>query len=185
MKQLTETVSPKSNLGRNQYVVEQITCALLHLMKKTDIREISISQICSQAGVGRASFYRNFESKEDVIRKHLKALTDHWTIQHANICQEDLVEAIFDHYYEQRELFILLYRQGLAHLSLENLKDSCGPKPEHDNLTAYTAAFLSNGIYGWIEEWFRRGLQENPKEMALLCLNAQQSGTQQDNKTGR
>ena len=182
MKRNAKTVSPESNEGRNQYVVNQITQALLQLMEDGPIGNISISQVCTQAQVGRASFYRNFESKEDVIRKHLKALSDQWTKRHENIAQEDLVEALFSHYYEHRALFLLLYHQGLAYMSLENLKESCGPKPEHTNLVAYTTAFISYGIYGWIEEWFFRGLQESPKEMAQLCLEAHQAGMQQISK---
>ena len=64
MRQTSENVSPMSNEGRNLYVVEHITDALLKLMKEQSFNDISISQICDEAGVGRASFYRNFENKE-------------------------------------------------------------------------------------------------------------------------
>lgn len=60
MRQTGENVSPMSNEGRNQYVVEHITEAMLKLMKNTNFNDISISQVCEEAGVGRASFYRNF-----------------------------------------------------------------------------------------------------------------------------
>lgn len=59
----------------------------------------------------------------------------------------------------------MLYRQGLAHISLQSVKDACGPKPEQPNALAYVTAFIAYGIYGWLEEWFKRGLQETPKEM--------------------
>ena len=74
MRQTDKTVSPMSNEGRNLYVVEHITDALLKLMQNAHLNNISISQICDEAGVGRASFYRNFDSKEDIISKHLKSL---------------------------------------------------------------------------------------------------------------
>lgn len=73
-----------------------------------------------------------------------------------------------------KELCIILYEQGLSHISLQSIKDVCGPKPEQPNIVAYTTAYLSYGLYGWIEEWFRRGMQENPKEMAILWEQAQQ-----------
>ena len=74
MRQNAKTVSPMSNEGRNQYVVEHITEAVLKLMRNQNLHEISISQICENATVGIASFYRNFESKEDVILKYLAKL---------------------------------------------------------------------------------------------------------------
>ena len=63
MRQTDKTVSPMSNEGRNLYVVEHITEAVLKLMKEDDLADISISQICDKAGVGRASFYRNFRAR--------------------------------------------------------------------------------------------------------------------------
>ena len=40
MRQNTKNVSPMSNEGRNQYVVEHITDALLKLMKSNDFNVI-------------------------------------------------------------------------------------------------------------------------------------------------
>lgn len=173
MRQPSENVSPMSNEGRNQYVIEHITEALLKLMKNQNFNDIAIRQICEEAGVGRASFYRNFESKEDVISRHLKKLLDNWWITAIQKPDFNLVEAIFSHYWEQRELSILLYKQGLAHLSLQSIQEACGPKPEQSNIVAYTTAYFSYGLYGWIEEWFKRGMQETPKEMAELWEKAQ------------
>ena len=61
----------------------------------------------------------------------------------------------------------------MAHLSLQSIKELCGPKPEQSNLIAYTTAYVSYGLYGWIEEWFKRGMKETPKEMAELLKKAQ------------
>lgn len=56
MRQNGETVSPMSNEGRNTYVTEHITKSLLALLKDKAIEDISISELCGSAGVGRASF---------------------------------------------------------------------------------------------------------------------------------
>ncbi len=175
MRQTDKTVSPMSNEGRNLYVVEHITEAVLNLMKENNLSDISISQICDEAGVGRASFYRNFESKEDVISKHLKRLLENWSKEYALSGRDNFVESLFEHYWKNRDICILLYRQGLAHLNLKSIVDACGPKPEQENIVAYTTAYLSYGLYGWIEEWFKRGMQETPQKMAELWAKAQQS----------
>ncbi|MGN0758684.1 MAG: TetR/AcrR family transcriptional regulator [Candidatus Ventricola sp.] len=172
MRQTGGSVSPMSNEGRNQYVVEHITQAVLRLMQKQNLADLSISRICEEAGVGRASFYRNFESKEAVISHYLKALLDSWWAEAIEQPDFHLVEAIFSHYWAHRELCMLLQRHGLAHLTLQSIRGACGPKPEQPNAVAYTTAFLSYGLYGWIEEWFRRGMQETPEEMAKLWENA-------------
>lgn len=41
-----------------------------------------------------------------------------------------------------------------------------------DNMTAYTLAFVANGILGWIEEWLKRGMCESAETMtSLLNIN--------------
>lgn len=180
MRQNKNNVSPMSNEGRNQYVVEHITDAVLKLMQSNDWNNLSISQICEEAGVGRASFYRNFESKEAVISRHLKALLDDWWVGAIQKPDFDFVEAVFSHYWAHRDLCMMLSKQGLAHLTLQSIRESCGPKPDQPNIVAYTMAFFSYGLYGWIEEWFQRGMQETPKEMAGLWKKAQLDHVKKD-----
>ena len=56
MRQTKEKVSPMSNEGRNAYVIEHLTEALLLLLTKKPMENISISELVDTAGVGRASF---------------------------------------------------------------------------------------------------------------------------------
>lgn len=156
----------------NAFIKECITIALLKLMQTHKFSEITITELTKKAGVSRVSFYRNFECKEDVIRNYLKEILEKWNKKYENRNDFNLTEAIFEHYYEYRELYIMLYRQGLSQISFQILKNACGPKPEQDNLTAYVSAFLSYGLYGWIEEWFLRGTKETPNEMAYLLEEA-------------
>lgn len=168
MRQSKENVSPMSNEGRNLYVTQHITIALLELMKSKHINNISIGELCDLAGVGRASFYRNFESKEDVIARELKKRLDEWWLSAIVKPDFNFVQALFEHYYENSDIYLLLYRQGLSHLSLQSVLSACGPKREQCNINAYESAFFAYGLYGWIEEWFKRGMQETPVEMAAL-----------------
>ena len=157
----------------NAFVKECITTALLQLMKEKSLQDISITELVNKAGVARNSFYRNFESKEAVISQHLRALLDEWFADFIKSGSLNLVEAIFTHYYKHKELCIMLYRQGLAYLSLQSIKEACGAKPEQANFEAYTTAFFAHGLYGWLEEWFKRGMQETPQEMQRLWQEAQ------------
>ncbi len=62
----------------------------------------------------------------------------------------------------------MLYRQGLAHISLQSILNARGPKTEQANPLSYVTYFIAYGIYGWIEEWLKRGMQEMPEEMIAL-----------------
>lgn len=173
MKQTRQNVSPMSNEGRNRYVITHITEALLELIVTKQLSDISIGELCDKAQVGRASFYRNFNSKEEIIQRYLEGLLSDWKENYTQQGKDNFVESLFEHYYKQREICIILYRQGLAHLSLQSIIEVCGPKSEQPNIVAYTTAYLAYGLYGWIEEWFKRGMQETPQEMQRLWQEAQ------------
>lgn len=159
----------------NALVIECITSALLEMMKTKHFDSITITDLTKRAGVGRVSFYRNFESKEDILRKHIKNLLHEWSQKYDGKENFNLHEAVFEYFYQNRNLYILLYKQGLSHISLQSIKDACGPKPEQPNALAYVTAFIAYGLYGWVEEWFKRGVQETPKELVELYENAKHS----------
>lgn len=123
MKQTGKNVSPASNEGRNRYVIEHITAALVKLMGIYPFDEISISQICQEAQVGRASFYRNFESKRDVLEKHLIILIREWGREFEDTCDINAFsDTLLKHYYKHRDFYLLLYRHGLSAMIYENLR---------------------------------------------------------------
>lgn len=57
-----------NNEQKNTYVKQQLTQALLELLQKKTLAEISVSELTERAGVGRVSFYRNFHTKEDILK---------------------------------------------------------------------------------------------------------------------
>ncbi len=171
MRQTEKNVSPMSNEGRNTYVMEHLTDALLTLLRDYPLSDISVSSLCDTAGVGRASFYRNFETKEDILRLHLNHLFSEWT----DVCGQSetmplstLIQSIFSHFEKHRDFYELLNRRNLIFLLKDVIIGLCGPKPEHSNAEAYAKAFVAYTLYGWIEVWFQRGMKESAKEMAKL-----------------
>lgn len=123
------------------------------------------------AGVHRVSFYRSYGEKEDILREYLLGLFGEWTAEYdrqERHSDDDLCVHLFAHLCEYRDFYRLLSRRGLLCLLKDVLVQICGPKPEYPNLGAYTAAFISYGLYGWIEEWVARGMRESPEEMAAL-----------------
>ena len=67
-----------NNQEKNTYVRQHILSALLELMETQEFASISIQALVDAAGVGRASFYRNFASKEEVLQQESVRLTNEW-----------------------------------------------------------------------------------------------------------
>lgn len=170
MEQRTKNVSPFSNKSRNAYVIEHLTDTMLALIKEKELADISISELCDGAGVGRTSFYRNYTEKEDILRTYINTSYSQWAQAHS-IADGDAsplngAELIFAYLDENKDFYRLLYRRGLLYLFKDAMLATIGPRPKLPNIFAYWLAFAINGIYGWIEEWFARGMQESAEEMA-------------------
>lgn len=174
MRQIEQKVSPMSNEGRNAYVIEHLTNALLKLLSDHPIGDISISQLCSLAEVGRASFYRNFESKEDILRAYIDQRFREW-IELDQIGDgrplHKWIAAMFGHFEAHREFYTLLNKRNLIYLLKDVIIGLCGPKTEQTAEEAYASAFAAYTLYGWIEVWFQRGMQESAQEMEQMFQN--------------
>ena len=174
MEQKNRNVSPFSNESRNAYVLEHITSSVLKLLREKPLQEISISEIVNEAAVGRTSFYRNFETKEDVIKRYISCLIEQWDQEYKSTGKDsnpELYGSLFKHLKDNADFYLLLKERNLMYLFLDVFMEKNGPKPEDVNMWAYTKSFIAYGTYGWIEEWINRGMQESAETMADLLAS--------------
>lgn len=170
MIQTGKNVSALKNELRNTYVIEHITDALLALLNEKPLAEISITEICNFAGVGRMSFYRNFNSKKDILYRYNKKLLSDWShsIAVSNYSLQESILSLFRHCKEHESFYILLYRSGLSNCLLDTIKALLDLTPETPNLAAYVKAYAAHSYFGLIDEWIRRGMQESVETLATL-----------------
>lgn len=169
MRQTERNVSPMSNKGRNAYVVQHLTDAFLELLCEKPISDISISELVDKAGVGRASFYRNYDFKEDILKAYLNELFREWINEWSKNNGSPLSEQIktmIAHFEKHRSFYALLNNRGLTYLLKDVIINIYGPKPEYEKTQAYASAFFTYTLYGWIDVWFQRGMQESSDEIA-------------------
>lgn len=75
---------------------------------------------------------------------------------------------MFAHFEKHREFYELLNKRNLIYLLKDVIIGICGPKPEHSKEEAYGKAYVAYALYGWIEVWFQRGMQETAEEIANI-----------------
>ena len=156
---------------KNTYVKRRITAALLELLKEKKLSDISITELTTRAEVGRVSFYRNFDSKEAVLKEESDRLILEWGRLYEsdpNSAPETLFPSLFDFYREHREFYMTLYHAGMSSVMMETILQTIKITPEMANLEAYLKSFWAYGIYGWLIEWIKRGMQESGKELTEL-----------------
>ena len=176
MRQSTRKCISMNNEEKNTYVKQQITSTLLKLLENKDLNCISIKELCDVANVGRASFYRNYESKEDVIRQYSNILIQQWGKEfesNPNSSIFNFFESLFTHFEQNKTFYLCLHKMHMSQIILDTIKQTMQINSDLPSKEAYGRSWLAYGIYGLIEEWIARGMLESPAQMnQLIAENA-------------
>lgn len=155
-------------------VKEAIVIALVELMKERDLDSISIKDIVERAGVGRSSFYRNFNSKEDILLLYIDHLFDA-TSESAPFSDKNLRDYMisrFRSYKKHKDLFLVMRRSGLLHLlyrqTLFNVKRSVAFFDMYRN--PYQAAFFSGAGTSVLIQWIESGFRESEEDLSDMFI---------------
>ena len=164
----------KTALQSQHMIVE----ALFRLMKRKTFSSITVTEICEEADVGRKTFYRNFELREDVI--------DFWLDQRCAECEKELigvsVEEQLYHYCmflkKHMDALIMLYQNSM-HPMVEKkfsifLTDTMPLWSEDPVEQEYRSRYIIAGIDAIIRVWVNRGFQESVEEVAEIVKRAHQ-----------
>lgn len=106
--------------GKIESTSNYIIDALFILMSRKKFEAISITEIAIKAGVTRVSFYRNFNSKEEVIEKWIFDITNTFlkesNISYKNDSLEIYFIKLFTHLNNYKERATLICKSGLSYL---------------------------------------------------------------------
>lgn len=174
-------MSNKNNTSLSLQSKEWIVMALIILMRTKKYSDITIKELAEKAGVDRKTFYRNFNTKEDVLHFYLdKTCQDYIT----NLNKEPVLttfsvaKAYFLTCKSHSDFLNLLDRNNLLPLLLmvfdeylpmlhkifENTKT--GDNPVY--YSEYALSFLTGGFWNISIKWIRNGGHETPEEMAQI-----------------
>ena len=145
-----------------------IADALFSLMKRKSFSKITVTEICEEAAIGRKTFYRNFELREDVIEFKLDMMRREY--------QEELqllpvVQRLYYHFayiQEHADYFILLHQNGFIQLANEKfsvlLPEVMPVWSENPIEQEYRSAYISAGVEAIQRVWIIRGCKESIDE---------------------
>jgi len=148
----------------NIFAKECIVSALLLIIEEKPLSSISISELCSRAGVSRMTFYRNYESKEDIFIKQLDEIFDTYKNDDAtaNLAGHYWDEAHMIHYfnyiYEYRNFMDGMIKCGFDVMFLNKLNNyvlkKWGKYEDSYRLIAFTGA-LYNMFLFWSQNKYK------------------------------
>ncbi|WP_058303306.1 TetR/AcrR family transcriptional regulator [Gorillibacterium timonense] len=160
-----------------------LVSSLLDLMNTQNYSKITIKDLAKHADLDRRTFYRNFQSKEDVLCFYIRGMCDEYieALSHEQNPSTFLAaKTYFSICRKHLEFFNLLLKQGLLGFLLLKF-DEFMPSLQQQNLSqdlkhyygediSYLYAFNNGGFWNMSIQWIRNGSIQTPEEMAnIVC----------------
>lgn len=163
-----------SNEESNRITRECLQTALVYLLNEKNLEEITITELVKRSGVSRTAFYRNYNTKEDILEEIKQDLYNNirdslnnsfyiqnprqWLVDYFRIAEE------------KAALLAPLMKSNLP--SLFPLRQSVLATlfPPSDKLTHYMLVALEGALSSVFRHWFLSGRVESPEEMADICI---------------
>ena len=158
----------------NQLTKECLQKALIYLLGEKPFDKISITELVKTSGVSRQSFYRNYKSKEDILRE----LSENFYKEIKTFVKKRLYSSDIYQWYYDLFLFVKQNKENIRLLlmavvnqtgskkylpALHKMFETC-TKEDYYRLLAYEGAINTVVI-----DWFEHGMEEDCSYMANLC----------------
>ena len=162
------------------YATDMLGPALLSLMAEKDIRKVTIDELAARAGVGRATYFRNFSSKEELLTAYLvrrwRAYEEEQRLKELAFSNPERALRYFEFCLSLRKENDLMIEQGRTDAILAAF-ETIVSDADLGREGSYEAALLDYGLSGLFVTWARSGWKETPQEMAALVSGRMLGGT--------
>lgn len=163
-----------NNAEKNSYVKERITSTLLEMIKKQSLSQISVRDLCNEADVGRASFYRNYEIKEDVLTAYMvkqwREYEKNNRLKEYSIDNMVRVQSYFEFCCSMRPLNDTLIQQKQEGIILKAYEIIMPNLDQDASNESFALSYMAYGLFGVFIMWAKGGYAQTPEEMAKIVI---------------
>lgn len=158
----------------SNYVTEALGQALLDLMREKSIEKITADELTMQAKLGRATYFRNFNAKEEIITQYIVMRWRAYEKAHR------LKEHCIDDPYRVRQYFefclsmradndvIMRQNRSLAILSAYEIIFYDFDEPMASD--TFECAYMAYGLFGVFLKWAKDGYRQTVEDMTSMFL---------------
>ena len=169
------------NNSRYKVNSEKIETAFLSLILNNKYEDITISQVCKQAGINRSTFYCHYDDINDLIVKiegrfaNGMATIFGFGEKMTNAAFIEMFTFVKENKYFYKAFLNIPYatlaEKNTKETVMKNLKDNPHYANEDNTALFYRANFFGAGIKEICRIWLDRDCKESPEEMAGLLLD--------------
>lgn len=165
-------MSKSDNQTMNLLTREALQEALLVLLDDHKLTDISITQLTQKAGVSRMSYYRNYDSLQDLFTDVLNHLFSGFLRQSLPFLKSQDWQTfwvmLFDFIYEHRQRIKPLLFSQSGNYVLNYMNQHFAQFAE-DNYQRYTILAMIGMAYNLMGEWIKRDFDLSSQQLARIC----------------
>ncbi|MBR2046293.1 MAG: TetR/AcrR family transcriptional regulator [Agathobacter sp.] len=138
---------------------------LLSMMKKTKFQEITVTSLCKQMEIPRKTFYRYFDSLEDVLYMTMdEALTEGFLFLEV---QTDVV-GFFRYWKKKKSLLDVLEKNGLSYMLTTRSHEQLEENIKNGQLTNRDLRYAGyiSAIMTILLMWHHSGMKQTEEEIS-------------------
>lgn len=156
---------------------------LLKLLEKKDISKITVTELCEESSINRATFYRHYQTPRDIITEIRHDLFDNvMAIKQRGRQHNDVLRWLEDmcqYFYENKDLLKVMFRSRSDEefVSMINemytqyfgvIRRSEMVADLDDVELKLTAYCFAGGVYYTLRQWILENNEKTPKEIAKV-----------------
>lgn len=164
------------NQETNRLTKEALETALLLLLESKNLAQITVSELVAKAGVSRNAFYRNYKSKEDMLKGILIAVTRRIFrgLKDFNL-KTQAYQAwlyLFNQAKQEARILSLAFQHHLEEVitSIVSKRFKAYQRYRQSKTSTYATSFFSNAIVSVVGKWVADGMVVSVEEMASMGL---------------
>ncbi|MCI8462227.1 MAG: TetR/AcrR family transcriptional regulator [Lachnospiraceae bacterium] len=162
-----------------KYARECMVQALIRLLGEKPLSAISITELTAAAGVSRMTYYRNYQSLDDILRSHLTDIfadyrrdVEAW-IDKGNYNDYKNMLHCYEYFRMHADFIRCLLQCNMGTLLLESLTQyiiDTYYKEEKGIVFYYTLQAFAGSLYNIYIAWIRSDSRESAQKMAsIIC----------------
>ena len=154
-----------------EIVKKKLADALIRLLDEESLSNITVTRLITEAGVARASFYRNYSSLEDILRLLIYELIGRFADKapgpKPDYSDPEYMEYAFCFYRKYKKTFLILKESGLSDMILESINHfSFLNRSGLSDDELRDLSFGSGAFYGYAMQWLEHDTPSSPAEEA-------------------
>ena len=158
----------------SDYVTSAYGEALFKLMKDKSIEKITVDELCTAGGIGRATYFRNFKSKDEIITSYIIMKWRNYERVHKlkehQLNDSYRVKQYFDFCYSMRDKNDLIIEQGHQSAILSAYELILTDSDTNQAMDTYENYYLAYGLFGIFMKWAKAGYAESVQKMTEIVL---------------